>query len=140
MFVIFSVNFINSQVLVSMFNDHIRYNTGNVDDYDKIIDDKYHTETFSRFGIENRYVFDLDNKTLYYYANNELYTTLKIKSFENKNNLWFILVDDYCVETKERVDSHFVLNLDNENDKYPYFTNFYMNVKTKSIDVYVAKN
>ena len=62
------------------------------------------------------------------------------QAFENKNNLWFITVDDYCVETKEMVDSYFVLNLDNENDKYPYFTNFYMNVKTKSIDVYVAKN
>ena len=94
---------VNSQVLVVEFDAHLRYNTGQVHEYEKVIDEKYHLETFSRFGILNKYVFDIDHMVLYYYANNDLFSTLKINEAHLENNIWFVELDDFCLETKEKV-------------------------------------
>ena len=137
---IFSVNIVFSQVLVSEFNEHVRFNTGDISEYEKIIDDKFHTETFSRFGIINRYVFDIDNQSIYFYGNNDLISTIRIKKSEYKDSMWYIVGDDYCAEKKERMDVYFVLNFDKTDDLYPYFTYYYRNLNTKTFDVYISKN
>jgi hypothetical protein len=129
---------INSQVLVVEFDAHLRYNTGQVHEYEKVIDEKYHLETFSRFGILNKYVFDIDHMILYYYANNDLFSTLKINEAHLENNIWFVELDDFCLETKEKVKTTYAINYSVEENHKPYFAMFYKNVKTNTYDAYVA--
>lgn len=114
-----------NQVIDVTFNEHLKFtNPVNSTDFFTIMNKDTISVKSLRFG-ENKYVINLDKKTINFYFLGNLQKTGTIKSINHKNGIILLTVNDIDSFSGEPMLVYMAINRNTEKNDYPYFTFFF---------------
>lgn len=114
-----------SQTINVIFNEHLKFsNPVNSTDFFTIINKDYTSVKSLRFG-ENKYVINLDKKTINFYFLGNLQKTGTIKNINHKNGIILLTVNDIDSFSGEPMLVYMAINEQIGKNDYPYFTFYY---------------
>ncbi|MFN5878683.1 MAG: hypothetical protein ACK44B_07445 [Flavobacteriales bacterium] len=122
LFTFFSI----SQIYEVEFGNHFGFNSGKQTSYEEII--KEENMLYKEFNPSriNKYVFDLDNKEINLFYDGIFVGKEKILSVRTKGELLFFTISDEEALTNKKIESHIVINQNEENKSYPRFTLYFI--------------
>ena len=114
-----------SQTIEVEFDSYFNFNSGTVKSYDSIIDPKNHIFKQDEIGL-NRYVFNMDTKTVSLYFNNRLVYSVKMTSHSQKNGFYYFKMEDEEALTGKIVESKVIICTNPTSTKHPYFVSYFI--------------
>jgi len=116
---------VHSQTIEVEFDSYLNFNSGFVKAYDSIVDPKNHLITDAKIGL-NRYVFDIDTKSVSLYFNNRLIHSVKMTSHSQKNGFHYFTMEDEEALTGKIVESKVIICTNPKSIKEPYFVSYFI--------------
>ena len=134
---IFSTN-VFAQILDVKFDVSFGFNAGKIRSYDSIIDVRNHLGSDFRSGGVNNFIFNLEEKTVYFFFKGQYIDSCTILNSYYKNGMYYISMLDQERSTKKRVVSKVIINPNFNNTKYPYFTSYFISSVDGSTNGFIA--
>lgn len=123
--ILVAVRCVYSQSIEVEFDSYFNFNSGTVKSYDSIIDPNNHVFTEAEIGL-NRYVFNIDTKTVSLYFNNRLVYSVKMTSHSQKNGFYYFTMEDEEALTGKIVESKVIICTNPTSTKHPYFVSYFI--------------
>jgi hypothetical protein len=139
-FVFVFTNCFFSQTYNIEFEGYLNFNVGKYREYKDVIDTTKYLETKKNRGGVNSYTIDLTNNTVTRYFNGAFQKTKTINSYEKKDNLIVLRMNDNESSTGNSIISTIVINT-NKNDKTnPYFLLYFVSSVTNTTNGSIVYN
>jgi len=124
-FFIFLSFITKAQIVEVEFDTHYCFKNETTSlDYTKVLNlDSIIIEN-TRIG-NNKYVIDLSKKTIDHFIGCTLMRSSTIVSFESKDGLLFLTINDIDLNSNNPILIYFVINQGAKDSDYPYFTFYY---------------
>ena len=121
-----------SQTITLEFDNFTNFNTGDKGTYEEVIDSTNYLKVTKSTDSPNKYIIDLDNKTISLYSKSGLVFKTTIIDYTKNNGLLLMTVNDVETLTGRKIISTVVVNTNKNNKKDPYFLSYFVSTVTNT--------